>query len=108
MANMALENVVAVQRDDSAYISDFTITLKEIRFASTKTSLFKPNTFQGLSNPNQAGGASDISSGISSIFGLNNNIIGNALPIQSGNVNGISVPIASYDQLKAMVNAPTH
>jgi hypothetical protein len=37
MTNMAIESIVAVQGEDSKYISTFTITLKEIRFAEIRT-----------------------------------------------------------------------
>lgn len=36
MTNMAVETIVARQGEDSRFISDFTITLKEIRFANTE------------------------------------------------------------------------
>lgn len=104
MSNMALENVVAIQRDDSSYISDFIITLKEIRFASTKTTLFNSNIFQTPSNQNQESGASDLSPGLKAVFGLNNSTVQRATPIQNGSVNGQSVPIANFDTLKALLN----
>lgn len=37
MTNMAIENIVAIQPEDSIYISNFIITMKEIRTASTST-----------------------------------------------------------------------
>ena len=37
MTNMAIESIVAIQSENSIWISDFAITLKEIRIASTST-----------------------------------------------------------------------
>ena len=37
MNNMAIENITAFQQEDSIYVSSFSITMKEIRTASTKT-----------------------------------------------------------------------
>jgi hypothetical protein len=36
LSNMAIESVMAIQTADSRYISDFTITLKQMRFANTQ------------------------------------------------------------------------
>ena len=49
MANMAIESVVAVQTAESKYISEFTITLKEIRFAKTKTIAFDSSKYRSTS-----------------------------------------------------------
>ena len=44
--NMAIENIVATQ-GDNAYITDFSITLKQIRTAKTQLVDFDSKTFQG-------------------------------------------------------------
>ena len=36
---MAIETIVAVQTEDSKYITDFSVTFKQIRIASTQTAL---------------------------------------------------------------------
>lgn len=41
MANMAIETISATQSEDSRWVSDFTITLKEIRYASTENVQFE-------------------------------------------------------------------
>lgn len=54
MANMAIESIVAIQPEETKQISDFTITLKEMRFAPVKTTLFNSNTFySGSQTPDQ-------------------------------------------------------
>lgn len=67
MTNMAIESIVAVQPEDSLYISNFAITLKEIRVAATNTS----NVAAGSSSPagSPAGGitSSSNSGGITAI-----------------------------------------
>jgi hypothetical protein len=37
MTNMTIESIVARQGEDTRFVSDFTVTFKEIRFASTQT-----------------------------------------------------------------------
>jgi len=54
LTDMVVEEIVAVENADSKYISDFTITLKQIRFASTSSVPFKPETFQGRAAPSKA------------------------------------------------------
>jgi len=49
MANMAIESITAVQSADSRYISEFTITLKEIRYAKTKTISFDSSKYRSKS-----------------------------------------------------------
>ena len=44
--NMAIENIVATQ-GDNAFITDFSITLKQIRTAKTQLVDFDSKTFQG-------------------------------------------------------------
>lgn len=44
MPNMAIESVMAVQREESGYISDFTITLKQITKAQVKIVAYNPSS----------------------------------------------------------------
>jgi hypothetical protein len=46
MTSMAIESVSAKQSADTQDMSDFTITLKEMRFAQTQTAKFDPDRFQ--------------------------------------------------------------
>jgi hypothetical protein len=45
--NIAIGNIVPFQDEDSKYLSTFTLTLKEIRFAGYQTVSFNPNAYQG-------------------------------------------------------------
>lgn len=47
MSSMAIESVSAVQEEDSLYVSTFTVTLKEMRFATTQTIEYTPEQYQG-------------------------------------------------------------
>lgn len=47
MSSMAIESVTAIQSEDSVYVSTFSITLKEMRFASTQTIAYEPEQYQG-------------------------------------------------------------
>jgi hypothetical protein len=40
ITNMAIESIVAIQDENSIYVSDFSITLKQMRFAQTLTTAF--------------------------------------------------------------------
>lgn len=44
--NMAIETIIATQGEDSQDISEFQITLKQVRFASITTVPFNPDKFQ--------------------------------------------------------------
>ena len=52
-SNYAIENVVSVQ-GDNAYISDFSVTLKEFRTSKTKFVEFDKKTYQGRVNSQKA------------------------------------------------------
>lgn len=53
MANMAIESIIAYQAEESRYISDFTITLKQIRLAPTQVVAYDPaaNASAGANAP---------------------------------------------------------
>lgn len=40
ITNMAIESIVAIQDENSIYVSDFSVTLKQMRFAQTLTTAF--------------------------------------------------------------------
>lgn len=70
MTNMAIESIVAVQPEDSAFISNFAITLKEIRVAATNTSNVAAGQAAGVGSPaggltssSNAGGVTAIANG---------------------------------------------
>ena len=52
MPNMVIESITAIQGEESKYISDFSIRLKQMRFAKTTTT-----AFNGANSPGAQGGA---------------------------------------------------
>jgi hypothetical protein len=52
LTNMAIETITVKQGSESKFISDFSITLKQIRFASTKTERKRVDT-SGVVNPTE-------------------------------------------------------
>lgn len=48
MANMAIETITAVQPEESQFITDFAITLKEIRIAQVTTTAYSPGGSGGI------------------------------------------------------------
>lgn len=57
MTNMAIETIIAIQPEDSIYISNFSITLKEIRTASTVSiTVGNSNSSAAVQNPADAQG----------------------------------------------------
>lgn len=54
ISNMAIESVVATQGENSRDISEFTITLKQLRFASSQTVAFDPTNYQDRASPQKA------------------------------------------------------
>ena len=54
LSNMAIESVMAIQTAESKYISDFTITLKQMRFSSTKFVGITPQSQGATSVQSQA------------------------------------------------------
>lgn len=101
LTNMAIESIVAIQGEQSKYITDFTITLKQIRIAKTISQAYSTNS-SGISTPgnlstqgNQtapgvtSSGTSDPSaetqlSGAAALQAPN--------PVQIGNVPGAALP----------------
>ncbi len=54
ITNMAIESVVATQGENSRDLSEFTITLKQLRFASSITVAFDPTNYQNRASPQTA------------------------------------------------------
>ena len=101
MANMAIESVKAVQSSDSEYISEFTITIKEMRFAQTKTIPFEETKYKSASGGGIAGRQAVGGGPISQL--------GNRYGVQSsGVVNKGSVAGASItdEDIKALSRDP--
>lgn len=95
MTNMAIESIVAIQPEESQYISNFVITLKEIRMASTTTTAVAGSS--GTSTPagslpvsSNGGGVSAAANGLSPNPGdLQGGLAQQAAPtINNGSVAG--------------------
>lgn len=54
MTNMAIESVIPYQGESTKDMSDFTITLKEMRFAQTKTTTFDEKNYQSRTRTQSA------------------------------------------------------
>ena len=103
LTNMAIESIVAVQGEQSKYITDFSVTLKQIRIAKTISQAYS-TTVQGQSSPNDLStlGNQDALNAYRSANGLSTPPIDKELlgaaalqapdPVQIGNVPGVSLP----------------
>ena len=101
ITNMAIESIVAVQGEHSKYITDFSVTLKQIRIAKTVSQAYSTNS-SGTSTPgnlspqgNQtpAGATSGSSVDSSSAPQLSGAAALQAPdPVQIGNVPGAALP----------------
>ena len=80
LTNMAIQNVVALQTENSTEISDFSVTYKQMRFAKTSSTAYAPSSQassgNGSSSPQLQGAAS----------------LQSQLPVSIGNVAGIALP----------------
>lgn len=76
-ANMAIESIIAVQSEGNEYVTDFAVTLKQMRFTSVATKPYNPADFSGRTAGQSAGtanlgktpGTSTNQSLLSSMFG---------------------------------------
>jgi hypothetical protein len=98
LTNMAIERIVAIQAEDSIFITDFSVTFKQIRIASTQTTLTPLGGTGGIaSNPQNAQGAT--AAQLSST-------------VNGGNCPGVTLPTAtlptSYSEFSgpASLNSP--
>lgn len=78
--NMAIEEFRALQKEDNKYVSEFTITFKEIRTVSTSI------VQTPLNNPNGSGDLSNLSP--TQVTSAGNNLLNNTVPSVYQNVAG--------------------
>ncbi len=104
MTNMAIESIVAVQPEDSSFISHFAITLKEIRVAATNTSNVAAGQAAGIGQPaggltssSNAGGVTAVANGQPpNPADLQGGLAQQAAPtINNGAIPGVSIPDAN-------------
>ncbi|TDE17719.1 phage baseplate protein [Dyadobacter psychrotolerans] len=101
MANMAIESVTAVQSGDSEWISEFTITLKEIRYAKTKTVAFDRSKYRSKSGA--LNGTTPVGATSGAVGPQNRNGVQNAPVTNKGNVTG---KVMTNNDIKALSNDP--
>lgn len=102
LTSMAIENITAIQDEKTKGITDFSIRLKQIRIAKTKTTAYKSGTAQtgdasGSNTLGYTGNYPDILpvtttnlDGTPSLQGAA--AIQGAVPVEIGNVPGVSLP----------------
>lgn len=111
MTNMAIESIVAVQGEQSKYISDFSVTMKQIRIAKTISKAYS-TTSQGQSSPNDLSSQGN-QSATNSTSGLSTpptapELSGAAAlqapdPAQIGNVPAVSLPTPILPGWQSMI-----
>lgn len=91
--NMAIESVTPIQDERSQSVTDFSITLKEIRTAHTKTTAFGTSTAPAAANPN---GNPDVQyQGVAAMQA--------SLPVSIGNIPGITLPTSTVSGILSQV-----
>ena len=110
MTNMAIESVTAIQSEQSIYITDFSIVLKEIRIAQTISTAYTANPSPSASAPNSVDSLSpQANADALAQYRLQNNLatppidqqlqgaaaLQAALPVPQGNVPGVGLPTNS-------------
>lgn len=53
LTNMAVETVIAMQPEETRYITDFSVKFKQIRFAQTKSKAYNSNKSANSANPDE-------------------------------------------------------
>jgi hypothetical protein len=90
LTNMAIENITAVQLEDSNFITDFSVTFKQVRIASTLTTAFSSATTGGVASP---GGV--VLDGAAAVQAAPQNPL--------GNVPGVSLPSSLLPGAQALM-----
>ena len=111
ITNMVIETITAVQSENSRFITDFSITLKQMRFAKTKTNAFS-TIAKGTSAPNNL--SPDATQGDMSQSGVyvplpEKQLIGAAAlqatnPVKLGNVPGVALPSPTLPSFQSQID----
>ena len=111
ITNMVIETITAVQSENSRFITDFSITLKQMRFAKTKTNAFS-TIVKGTSAPNNL--SPDATQGDMSQSGVyvplpEKQLIGAAAlqatnPVKLGNVPGVALPSPTLPSFQSQID----
>lgn len=94
MTNMAIENVIAIQSEDTKTVTDFSVTLKEIRIAKTLTTAFGNSGAPDAANP----------SGSASSQYQDDSALQAAPPVNIGAVPGLTLPTSAVTGKFSQVN----
>lgn len=105
ITNMAIETIVAVQNEDTRYVTDFSVTFKQIRIASTQLL-----PIPGLSDSGAGGSATNVANPLINAIGSGNISQGiaalqKAREIAIGIVPGVTLPSASLPSVQAGITA---
>lgn len=116
LTNMAIESITAIQGENSKYITDFTVTMKQMRIAKTISQAYS-TTVQGQSSPDNlspqanqdALNAYRSSNGLSTPP-IDTQLAGSAAlqapdPVQIGNVGGVSLPTPTLPGWQSQLNS---
>lgn len=99
MTNMAVESVVATQGEDTRFISDFSITLKQMRFAETQRTTFDKSKYK---SPIDNGTGTKVKD-INPVTAQNRNVIDRLPTTAKGSTQG-SFP--TNDDIRALSKDP--
>ena len=116
MTNMAIESITAIQGENSKFITDFSVTMKQIRIAKTISQAYS-TTVQGQSSPNnlsplanqEALNAYRTANGMATPP-IDKELAGAAAlqapdPVQIGNVAGVSLPTTTLPGWQSQLNS---
>lgn len=116
LTNMAIETIIATQGEHSKYITDFSVTLKQVRIAKTITQAYS-TTVQGQSSPNDLStlGNQNPLNAYRSANGLSTppvdkQLLGAAAlqapnPVQIGDVAGVALPSPTLPGPQSQISA---
>lgn len=111
MTNMAIESITAVQPENSRFITDFTITLKQIRIAKTSSQAYS-GTLPGNASGNGVQNSSGSIQPVQTAPLDDAKVLQGAAalqapdPVQIGNVPGVSLPTPTLPGPQSQITSP--
>lgn len=88
VTNMAIESVISIQDEKTKFMTDFAVTLKQIRIAKTQTGAYQANSSTSQANGSTTtASSSSITASPPSLQGVA--ALQSAVPTQLGNVPGV-------------------
>jgi hypothetical protein len=101
LTNMAIEDVTAIQGENTKYISDFSVRYKQLRFIQTKTTAYQNSNYAASSPDQQV--ATDVQAEDPGLQGAA--AVQAQDPTSIGNVQGAALPDASLPGAQANISA---